>query len=128
MDRVEKHGYCRSFLRWIITILVTITDMVVLIHYIPEYAVRAPIGFCVLCTVGAFIITTLICDIFEYFVDTYLKKKHYIDRKDLEKYWDSKSICIEFSDGTDALAQENGYTLQQCLAMDYMDDVKFFLD
>ena len=49
----------------------------------------------------------------------------YITRWDLGKYWDSKGICIEYQDGTDILAQENGYTLEQCLAM---DDVKFFLN
>lgn len=38
---------------------------------------------------------------------------------------DKKPICIEFADGSDALAQENGYTLEQCLAM---SDVRFFLD
>lgn len=49
----------------------------------------------------------------------------YIDREDLAKYWDTKSICIELGDGSDALAQENGYTLDQCLKM---TDAKFFLD
>lgn len=49
----------------------------------------------------------------------------YISRNQLKKYWDTTPICIEFPDGTDALAQENGYTLEQCLNM---SDVKFFLD
>ncbi len=49
----------------------------------------------------------------------------YITREDLERYCDSKGICIEYQDGTDVLAQENGYTLKQCLAM---NNVKFFLD
>lgn len=49
----------------------------------------------------------------------------YIKKEELPKYWEKKSICIEFPDGTDALAQENGYTLEQCLKM---EDVKFFLD
>lgn len=49
----------------------------------------------------------------------------YIKQKDLPKYWEDKAICIEFSDGSDALAQENGYTLNQCLTM---TDTRFFLD
>lgn len=52
-------------------------------------------------------------------------KLRYISREELGKYWEKKSICIEFPDVTDALAQENGYTLEQCLGM---EDVKFFLD
>ena len=50
---------------------------------------------------------------------------HYISRSELPKYWETKSICIEFADGSDALAQENGYTLEECLQM---EDAKFFLD
>lgn len=53
------------------------------------------------------------------------KSNTYILPEELSKFWDTKAICIEFSDGTDALAQENGYTLEQCLSM---DDVKFFID
>lgn len=49
----------------------------------------------------------------------------YIRKEDLPKYWETNAICIEFADGTDVLAQENGYTLEQCLAM---TDAKFFLD
>lgn len=49
----------------------------------------------------------------------------YIKQEELPKYWETKSICIEFADGSDALAQENGYTLEQCMEM---GDVKFFLD
>lgn len=49
----------------------------------------------------------------------------YINREELEKYWNSRAICIEFSDGSDSLAQENGYTLEQCLKM---TDARFFLD
>lgn len=49
----------------------------------------------------------------------------YISSKELKKYWSTHAICIEFADGTDALAQENGYTLDSCL---HMTDVKFFLD
>lgn len=50
---------------------------------------------------------------------------HYISRSELPKYWETKSICIEFADGSDALAQENGYTLEECLQM---EDARFFLD
>lgn len=49
----------------------------------------------------------------------------YISSKELAKYWSTHAICIEFADGTDALAQENGYTLDSCLNM---KNVKFFLD
>lgn len=49
----------------------------------------------------------------------------YISKEDLMKYWGRKSICIEFPDGSDSLAQENGYTLEQCLEM---TDARFFLD
>ena len=49
----------------------------------------------------------------------------YITKNKLEKYWNTHAICIEFADGTDALAQENEYTLTECLEM---TDVKFFLD
>lgn len=42
---------------------------------------------------------------------------HYIARNELPKYWETRSICIEFADGSDALAQENGYTLEECLQM-----------
>ena len=50
---------------------------------------------------------------------------HYISRNELPKYWETRSICIEFADGSDALAQENEYTLEECLQM---EDAKFFLD
>lgn len=49
----------------------------------------------------------------------------YIKQEELPKYWETKVICIEFADGSDALAQENGYTLEQCMEM---TDAKFFLD
>ena len=49
----------------------------------------------------------------------------YIKKEELKKFYDRQAICIEFPDGSDAMAQDNGYTLEQCLAM---DDVKFFLD
>ena len=49
----------------------------------------------------------------------------FITEKELKKYWSTHAICIEFSDGTDALAQENGYARASCL---HMTDVKFFLD
>ena len=52
-------------------------------------------------------------------------KPCYISKEQVKELWDKKPICIEFADGTDALAQENGYTLEQCLAM---SDVRFFLD
>lgn len=48
-----------------------------------------------------------------------------ITGKQLKKYWDIAPICIVFSDGSDALAQENGYTLEQCMGM---KDAIFFLD
>ena len=50
----------------------------------------------------------------------YIKKK-----EELKKFYDRQAICIEFPDGSNAMAQDNGYTLEQCLAR---DDVKFFLD
>lgn len=49
----------------------------------------------------------------------------YIKQEELPEYWEEKDICIEFGDGSDALAQENGYTLEQCMAM---KGVRFFLD
>lgn len=49
----------------------------------------------------------------------------YISKEDLMIYWGRNSICIEFPDGSNSLAQENGYTLEQCLEM---TDAKFFLD
>lgn len=49
----------------------------------------------------------------------------YITKSDVLKYWDKRPIGIAFSDGTDVLAQENGYSLGECLDM---EDVKFFLD
>lgn len=52
-------------------------------------------------------------------------KPCYISKEQVKELWDKKPICIEFADGSDALAQENGYTLEQCLAM---SDVRFFLD
>ena len=52
-------------------------------------------------------------------------KPCYISKEQVKELWDKKHICIEFADGSDALAQENGYTLEQCLAM---SDVRFFLD
>ncbi len=51
--------------------------------------------------------------------------KGYISQAELKKYWNTKSICIEFSDGSTAMAQDNGYTLEKCMQM---KDVKFFLD
>lgn len=59
---------------------------------------------------------------FDFVID---KTVVYIQKEDLSKYWETNAICIEFADGTDALAQENGYTLEQCFAM---TDAKFFLD
>lgn len=47
-----------------------------------------------------------------------------ITKKQLKKYWYTAPICIVFSDGSDALAQENGYTLKQCMDM---KDAIFFL-
>lgn len=52
-------------------------------------------------------------------------KQKYITKQELAELWEKKTICIEFADSSDALAQENGYTLEQCLAM---DDAGFFLD
>ena len=46
-------------------------------------------------------------------------------RKLFTYVWESNSICIEFSNGSDALTEENGYTLEECLRM---EDAKFFLD
>ena len=48
-----------------------------------------------------------------------------ITKKQLKKYWYTAPICIVFPDNSDALAQENGYTLEQCTNM---KDVVFFLD
>lgn len=53
------------------------------------------------------------------------KKVNYISKTQLKELWDKSPICIEFANGTDALAQENGYTLEKCIAM---NDVRFFLD
>lgn len=53
------------------------------------------------------------------------QKCNYISKDEVKKYWNNRAICIEFPDGTDTLAQENGYTLEQCLKM---TTVKFFLD
>lgn len=53
------------------------------------------------------------------------KSIQYITKEEVSKYWNTRSICLEFADGTDSLAQENGYTLEQCLDM---TDVKYFLD
>lgn len=58
-------------------------------------------------------------------LDIKAEQREYIQKEDLSKYWETNAICIEFADGTDALAQENGYTLEQCLTM---TDAKFFLD
>ena len=44
----------------------------------------------------------------------------------LPEYWDDFAIAIAFPDGTNALAQENHYTLHDCLHK--LDNVKFFLD
>ena len=52
-------------------------------------------------------------------------RTEYIKKADLPKFWENRAICIEFPDGSDVLAQENGYTLKQCLNM---DNAKFFLD
>lgn len=49
----------------------------------------------------------------------------YITNDQVAALWDTKPIVIEFADGTDALAQENGYTLEQCLAM---TDARFYVD
>lgn len=49
----------------------------------------------------------------------------YITKSGVLKYWDKRPIGIVFSDGTDVLAQENGYSLEECLDM---ENVKFFLD
>ena len=55
-----------------------------------------------------------------------MKKTKYISFKEVREKWNTHAIGIEFSDGSDALAQENGYTLEQCEQM--QDDVLFFLD
>lgn len=52
-------------------------------------------------------------------------KKTYFEKNQLSNYWNTHAIGIEFSDGTDALAQENGYTLEKCRQM---ENVRFFLD
>lgn len=52
-------------------------------------------------------------------------KPCYISKEQVRELWNKKPVCIEFADGSDALAQENGYTLEQCLEM---SDVRFFLD
>ncbi|RHO65913.1 hypothetical protein DW085_13200 [Clostridium sp. AF50-3] len=49
-----------------------------------------------------------------------------ISKETLPEYWDDFAIVIAFPDGTDALAQENHYTLHDCLHK--LNDVKFFLD
>lgn len=38
-----------------------------------------------------------------------------ISKETLPEYWDDFAIVIAFPDGTDALAQENHYTLHDCL-------------
>ena len=48
-----------------------------------------------------------------------------IPRSLLPLFWDKYSICIEFPDGTDTLAQDSGYSLKQCMSL---DDVKFTLN
>lgn len=48
----------------------------------------------------------------------------YVSQSYLKDYWDDYAISIKFQDGTDAPAQKNGYTLEQCLAM---QNVEFFL-
>lgn len=52
-------------------------------------------------------------------------KQQYITKQELADLWKKKAICIEFADSSDALVQENGYTLEQCLVM---NDARFFLD
>lgn len=49
-----------------------------------------------------------------------------ISKETLPEYWDDFAIVIAFPDGTNTLAQENHYTLHDCLHK--LNDVKFFLD
>lgn len=49
-----------------------------------------------------------------------------ISKESLPEYWDDFAIVIAFPDGSDALAQENHYTVEDCLHK--LDDAKFFLD
>lgn len=49
-----------------------------------------------------------------------------VSKETLPEYWDDFAIVIAFPDGTDTLAQENHYTLYDCLHK--LDDVKFFID
>ena len=55
----------------------------------------------------------------------YMVMPEYLTKDQVRDLWETKPIVIEFADSTDALAQENGYTLEQCLAM---TDVRFFVD
>ena len=41
--------------------------------------------------------------------------------------WDKRAICVEFSDGSDALLQENGYTLEDCIQF-VKEGCQFFYD
>lgn len=41
---------------------------------------------------------------------------HYIARNELSKYWETKSICIEFADGSDALAAGEWLYLRRVFA------------
>ncbi len=63
----------------------------------------------------------------EYAVEHYRPEEWVpISHVTLPEYWDDFAIVIAFPDGTDALAQENHYTLNDCLHK--LDNVKFFLD
>lgn len=63
----------------------------------------------------------------EYAVDHYRPGEWVpISHVTLPEYWDDFAIAIAFPDGTNALAQENHYTLHDCLHK--LDNVKFFLD
>lgn len=63
----------------------------------------------------------------EYAVDHYRPGEWVpISHVTLPEYWDDFAIVIAFPDGTNTLAQENHYTLHDCLHK--LNDVKFFLD
>lgn len=49
-----------------------------------------------------------------------------IGKENLSEYWDDFAVVIVFPDGTNVLAQENHYTLHDCLHK--FDSVKFFID
>lgn len=61
------------------------------------------------------------------FHSTPTPKENYLSIEDVISLWDSTPLCVEYSDGSDAMLQDNGYTLDDAVGF-ALNGCQFFED